>query len=112
MYGVTKKDMVRRVRESVKVASVSKKIAEKRLKWYGGVGRRDKGHVLRRMTDTLIPRKRRRGRQKTRWKGSCKRDMESVELKVKDARDRISGIEKSKTIPATSDAGKRPRRRH
>ena len=37
MCGVTKKDKVRnkRVRGSVKVAPVTKKITEKRLKWYG-----------------------------------------------------------------------------
>ena len=53
-----------------------KKITEKRLiKWYGHVKRRDEVHVLGRMYQ------RRRGRQKTRWKDSCKRDMESVGLK-------------------------------
>ena len=49
---------------------VTKKIAEKRLKWYGPVKRRDEGHVLRRMLDAPVPGKRRRGRQKTRWKDS------------------------------------------
>ena len=34
--------------------------------------RRDKGHILRRMLDAPIPRKRWRGRQKTRWKDLCK----------------------------------------
>ena len=32
----------------------------------------DEGHVLRRMLDVPVPGKRRRGRQKTRWKDSCK----------------------------------------
>ena len=36
---------------------------------------REKTNVLGRMLD--VPGKRRRGRQKTRWKDSCKRDMES-----------------------------------
>ena len=41
---------------------------------------RDAGHVLRRMLDGLVPGKRRRGRQKTRWKDSCKRYIERVVL--------------------------------
>ena len=47
--GVTKKDKNRNehVRGSVKVAPVTKKVTEKRLKWYRHVKRRDEGHVLR-----------------------------------------------------------------
>ena len=40
-----------------------------------------------RFTST-VPGKRRRGRQKTRWKDSCKRDMESAGLKEEDVLDR------------------------
>ena len=65
------------MRGSVKVAPVSK-ITEKRLKWYGHVKRRDEGHTLRRMLDAPVPGKRRRRKQKSRWKDSCKRYMESV----------------------------------
>ena len=55
---------------------------------YGHDKRRDEGHVLRRMSDAPVPGKRLRGRQKTRWNGSCKRHMESVGLKEEDAFDR------------------------
>ena len=43
MCGVTKKDRIRyeHVRGSVKVAPVTKKITEKRLKWYGHVWKRE-----------------------------------------------------------------------
>ena len=41
---------------------------------YGHAMRRDEGHVLRRMLDAPVPGKRRRGRQKTRWNDSCKRE--------------------------------------
>ena len=68
----------------VKIAPVTKTITEKRLKRYRHVQRRDKGHVLRRMLDAPVPGKRRRGRQKTRWKDSCKRDRESVWLKKEE----------------------------
>ena len=60
---------------------MTKKIIEKRLKWYGHVKGRDEWRILRRMLDTPVPGKRRRGRQKLRWKDSCKRGMESVRLK-------------------------------
>ena len=41
------------------------------------------------MLDAPVQGKRRRGRQTTRWKDSCKRDMESVGLKEEDVLDRI-----------------------
>ena len=44
--------------------------------------------MIRRMLDAPVIGKRRRGWQQTRWKDSCKRDMESVGLKDKDALDR------------------------
>ena len=78
MCRVTEKDKIRNehVRGSVKVpvAQVRKNMTEKRLKVYGHVKRRDEGHVLRRMLDAPVPRKRRRGRKKTSWKDLCKRD--------------------------------------
>ena len=51
MCGVTKTDKIRKehVRGSVKVTPVTKKVTEKRLKWYKHVKRKEEGHVLRRM---------------------------------------------------------------
>ena len=40
------------------------------------------------MVDTPVPGNRQRGRQKTRWKDSCKRDLESLGLKREDVLDR------------------------
>ena len=71
------------VRGSVKVASVGKKITEKKLKWYR-YERWEEGNLLRRMTDVLVPGKRWRGRQKNRRNDSCNSDIESVGLKVED----------------------------
>ena len=76
--GVTKKDKIRK--EHVKVAPVTKKITEKRLKWYGHVKRRNEVHALSRMVDAPVPGKRWRGRQKTRWKPG-KGDMEKFGVK-------------------------------
>ena len=60
MCGVTTKDKIRNehVRGSVKVAPVTKKITEKRLKWYGRIKRRGEGHILKRMLDVPVPGKR------------------------------------------------------
>ena len=46
------------------------------------------GHMPRIMLHAPVPAKRRRGRQTTGWKDSCKRDMESAGLKKEDALDR------------------------
>ena len=72
---------------------MTKKITDKRLKWYGynlQVRRRYEGHMLRRMLDAPLPGKRRRGRQKSRWKVSCNRYMEYAGLRVEDVLDRIT----------------------
>ena len=58
------------------------------LTWHGMRG--DEGHVLRRMLAAPAPEKRRRGRQKTRWKDSCKSDMESVGLKEENTLNRAT----------------------
>ena len=74
MLGVTKKDKMRNehVRGPVKVAFLTKKITEERLKKYGHVKKREEGYVLRLMLDVTVPGKRRRGRQKTRGKTRVK----------------------------------------
>ena len=62
------------------MAPGTKKVREEGLTWYGHVKRKDEGHVLRRMSDVPVQlyqeRDGSRGRQKTGWKDSCKRDME------------------------------------
>ena len=95
------------MRGSEKVAQVTKKITEKRLNWCGHVKRSDEGQVLSRMLDVPVPGKRWRGRPKTRWKDSCKRDMESMALKE------VSTKWKNyiRAIPANQDDGKSLRRR-
>ena len=63
------------------------------------------------MSDAPIPGKRRRVKQKTRWKDSYKRDMETVGLKEEDVLDRTKWKNDIKTIPATQDDGKSQTRR-
>ena len=61
------------------MVQASKKITEKRLKWYGLVMRMNDEHMVRRMLDVNI--KRRRGLPNLRLKDACKRDMTEVGLK-------------------------------
>ena len=70
------------------MVQASKKITEKRLKWYGHVRRMKEEHIVRRMLDVGIPGKRRRGRPNLRWKDAFQRDMTEAELKEDNATNR------------------------
>ena len=72
----------------------SKKITEKRLKWYGHVRRVKEEHIVRRMLDVDISGKRRRGRPNLRWKGHCKRDMTEAGLKENNATNMAEWMKK------------------
>ena len=83
MCGVTRKDNIRNehIRGTTKVVQASRKITERRLKWYG--------HVMRMEEDDESDTgERKRGRPKTRWKDVCKRDMHTVGLREGDEGDR------------------------
>ena len=71
MSGVTRRDRIpnTRIRGAVKVAELSKKVQEARLRWYGHLLRRDEEVVERRMMDMEVQGRRGRERPKTRWKG-------------------------------------------
>ena len=64
-----------RAKKNVKMHQYQERDGEEDRQPGGHVKRREEGHVLRRMLDAPVPGKRRRGRQKSRWKDSCKRDM-------------------------------------
>ena len=83
MCGVTRRDKIRNkhIRVTTIVVQASKKITEKRLKWYGHVSRMKEEHIVRIMLDVDIPGKRRRERPTLRWKDAYKRDMTEVGLK-------------------------------
>ena len=76
------------IRGTTKVAQASKKITEKRLKWYGQVMKMEEAHIVRRVMTKYIPGKRKRGRPKTRWQGVCRRDMQNVGLSAGEEGDR------------------------
>ena len=97
----SKKIQNEHIRETTRVVQVSKKITEKRLKWYGHVRRMKEEHIVRRMLDVDIPGKRRRGRPNLRWKDACKRDMTEAGMKEDNATDRAEW--RKKLIGYTGD---------
>ena len=92
MCGVTRRDKIRNEHiiegQQECMVQASKKITEKRLKWYGHVRRMKEEHIVRRMLDVDIPGKRRRGRPHLRWKDACKRDMTEVGVKEDNTTNR------------------------
>ena len=84
MCGVTRRgDNIRneRIIWTTRVVQASKKIIEKRLKWFGHVRRMKEEHIVRRMVDVDIPGKRRTGQPNLIWKDACNRDMTQAGLK-------------------------------
>ena len=104
MCGVTRRDKIRNehIRGTTRVVQASKKITEKRLKWYGHVRRMKEEHIVRRMLDVDIPGKRRRGRPNLRGKDACKRDMTQAGLKEDNATNRAKW--RKKLISYTGDS--------
>ena len=78
MCGVTKLDKIRneRMRGTTKVGEITKKVQERRLKWYGHVMRREEHYVqeLRRAMVMKVQGRRKRGRPKRRWLDKVKDD--------------------------------------
>ena len=65
MCRATRRDTIRNehIRRTTRVAQASKKITEKRLKWYGHVRRMKEEDIVRRMLDVDIPGKEEEGGQ-------------------------------------------------
>ena len=74
MYGVTRKDKIRNehIRGTTKVVQASRKITERRLKWYGYVMRMEEDHVVRRVMTKAIPGKRKRQGGRMCARGTCR----------------------------------------
>ena len=83
------------------MTQASKKITEKRLKWYGHVMRMKEEHIEGRMLDVAVQGKRRRGRPNLGWKDACKRDMTEAGLKEDNATNRAEW--RKKLISYTGD---------
>ena len=76
MCGVTRLDKIRneKIRGSTKVGQISKKVQERRMRWYGHVMRRDEEYVEKRVMGIEVRGSRRRGRPKM-WADCVKDDL-------------------------------------
>ena len=73
MCGVTRRDKIRN--EKIRGSTISKKVQECRMRWYGHVMRRDEEYVGKRVMGIEMQGSRRRGRPKKRWVDCVKDDM-------------------------------------
>ena len=92
MCGVTKLDKIRneRIRGITKVGEITKKVQERRLKWYGHVMRREEHYVGRRAIVLKVQGRRMRGRPKRRWLDKVKDDIKEKGLSADDVYDRAT----------------------
>ena len=84
MCGFTKLDKIRneRIRRTTKVGEITKKVQERRLKWYGHVMRREEHYVGRRAMGMKVHGRRKRGRPKRRWLDKVKDDIKEKGLQL------------------------------
>lgn len=90
MCGLTRRDRVRneRIRGTVKVGPLGKKIQESRLRWFGHVERRDESYIGKRVETLDINGKRKRGRPKLRWSDKVEEDLREKGWNREDTLDR------------------------
>ena len=69
MSGVTKLDKIKneRIRRTTKVVEISKKVQERRLKWYRHVLKKGEEYMGKRVMAMEVPGKRTRVRPKRMW---------------------------------------------
>ena len=94
MCGVTKLDKIRNeiIRGTTKVGEITKKVQQRRLKWYGHVMRREEHYVGRRAMVMKVQGRRKRGRPKRRWLDKVKDAIKEKGLSADDVYDGKSPI--------------------
>ena len=82
MSVVTKLDKIRneRIRRTTKVGEITKKVQERRLKWYGHATRREEHYVGSRTMVMKVQGRRKRGRPKRSWLDKVKDDIKEKGL--------------------------------
>ena len=103
MCGVTKLDKIRneRIRGTTKVGEITKKVQERRLKWYGQVMRREERYVGRRAIEMKVHGRRNRGRPKRRWLDKVDDDIKEKGLSADQVYDRATWRHISSNIDPT-----------
>jgi len=95
ILGVSLKDSKRNedIRRMVGVASITDKIREARLRWYGHVQRREDGNCVKRIMEAEVYGHRSRGRQKKRWFDMVQQDLKTLDSQQWMQRTEINGEE-------------------
>lgn len=90
MCGVTLKDgkTSEELRERLGVVSVSTRVRQGRLRWFGHVERRDESEWVSACRDLLVAGEKGRGRARKTWKECVADDMRKMKLRREDAQDR------------------------
>ena len=70
------------IRRFAKIASISDKVREARLRWLRHVMRRYEGSILKSVYQARVDRRRSRGRQRLRWKDKVERDIKEIGLRT------------------------------
>ena len=101
--GVTSLDKIRneQIRGSTKVGEISKKVQERRMRWYGHVMRRDEEYVGKRVMGIEVQGSRRRGRPKKRCADCVKDDLRDKGRSGKKVYDRAAWRRLSSHIDPT-----------
>ena len=88
---MTRKDRIKneRIRGTVEVTSVSKKVQEARLRWFGHVVRGEEDSCERRTMEMEVGGRRRRGRPRMRWRDCVAADSREKNLDLRVAGDRL-----------------------
>ena len=91
MCGVTLKDgkTSEELRERLGVVSVSKRVRQNRLRWFGHVERKDEDDWVSACRDLSVAGEKGRGRGRKTWKECVADDMRKMELRREDAQDRV-----------------------
>ena len=103
MCGVTKLDKIRneRIRGTTKVGEITKKVQERRLKWYGHVMRREEHYVGRRAIEMKVHGRKNRGRPKRRWLDKVDDDIKERRLSADQVYGRATWRHMSSNIDPT-----------
>ena len=103
MCGGTKLDKIRneRIRRTTKVVEITKKLQERRMKWYGHVIRREEHYVGRMAMVMQVQGRRKRGRPKRRWLDKVKDTIKEKGLSVDVVFDRATCRRMSSYIDPT-----------
>ena len=72
------------------MGAISKKVQERRMRWYGHVMRRDEEYVGKRAMGIEVQGSRRRGRPKKRWMDCVKDDLREKGLSGEEVYDRAA----------------------